>query len=146
MRYLLRRAGFYLIALWAAVSFNFIIPRLMPGDPAEAYIARLQTQQVTRAQIDAIRAEFGVNPNTPIWKQYGEYLNGLLHGNLGISTSQFPSQVVDILRQSLPWTIGLVGGLEAWFLVRYRRAPGADISFFGPLFLDGSGAGLPIWC
>jgi peptide/nickel transport system permease protein len=109
MRYLLRRAGFYLIALWAAVSFNFIIPRLMPGDPAEAYIARLQTQQVTRAQIEAIRAEFGVNPNTPIWKQYVEYLNGLLHGNLGISTSQFPSQVVDILRQSLPWTIGLVG-------------------------------------
>jgi peptide/nickel transport system permease protein len=109
MRYLLRRAGFYLIALWAAVSFNFIIPRLMPGDPAEAYIAKLQTQQVTRAQIDAIRAEFGVNPNTPIWKQYVDYLNGLLHGNLGISTSQFPSNVVDILRQSLPWTIGLVG-------------------------------------
>ena len=55
MRYLFRRAGFYLIALWAAVTFNFIIPRLMPGDPAEAYIAKLQTQQVTRAQIDAIR-------------------------------------------------------------------------------------------
>ena len=34
MRYLLRRAGFYLIALWAAVTFNFIIPRLMPGNPA----------------------------------------------------------------------------------------------------------------
>jgi peptide/nickel transport system permease protein len=109
MRFLLRRAGFYLVALWAAVTFNFIIPRLMPGDPAEAYIARLQTQQVTRAQIDAIRAEFGVNPSVPIWKQYFAYLNGLLHGNLGISTSQFPSQVIDILRESLPWTIGLVG-------------------------------------
>lgn len=60
MRYLLRRVGFYLVALWVAVSFNFIIPRLMPGDPAEAYIAKLQTQQVTRAQIEAIRAEFGV--------------------------------------------------------------------------------------
>src|SRR6266487_1069618 len=109
MRYLFRRAGFYLIALWAAVTFNFIIPRLMPGDPAEAYIAKLQTQQVTRAQIDAIRAEFGVNPNVPIWKQYLDYLNGILHGNLGISTSQFPTPVGDILRQSLPWTIGLVG-------------------------------------
>src|SRR3989440_7377535 len=109
MRYLFRRAGFYLIALWAAVTFNFIIPRLMPGDPAEAYIAKLQTQQVTRAQIDAIRAEFGVNPNVPIWKQYLDYLNGILHGNLGISTSQFPTPVGDILKQSLPWTIGLVG-------------------------------------
>jgi len=109
MRYLLRRVGFYLIALWAAITFNFIIPRLMPGDPAEAYIAKLQTQQVTRAQIDAIRAEFGVNPQIPIWKQYFDYLNGLAHGNLGIATSQFPSQVSTILAQSLPWTIGLVG-------------------------------------
>lgn len=109
MRYLLRRAGFYLIALWAAVTFNFIIPRLMPGDPAEAYIAKLQTQHVSRAQIEAIREEFGVNPHLPMWKQYLDYLNGLLHGNLGIATSQFPSQVIDILRQSLPWTIGLVG-------------------------------------
>src|SRR5690242_1004788 len=109
MRYLFRRAGFYLIALWAAVTFNFIIPRLMPGDPAQAYIARLQSQQVTRAQIEAIRALFGVNPNVPIWRQYLDYLNGLLHGNLGIATSQFPSPVIVILRQSLPWTIGLVG-------------------------------------
>lgn len=109
MRFLLRRMGFYLIALWAAVTFNFIIPRLMPGDPAEAYIAHLQTQQVTREQIAAIRLEFGVNPNIPIWKQYFYYLNALLHGQLGIATSQFPSQVSDILRQSLPWTIGLVG-------------------------------------
>src|SRR5579859_196194 len=109
MRHFLRRVGFYLIALWAAVTFNFIIPRLMPGDPAEAYIAKLQTQQVTRTQIDAIRAEFGVNPDVPIWKQYLDYLNAILHGNLGISTSQFPSSVIDILRQGLPWTIGLVG-------------------------------------
>src|SRR5579859_3228222 len=105
MRYLLRRVGFYLVALWAAVTFNFIIPRLMPGDPAEAYIARLQTQLVTREQLAAIRAEFGVNPGVPIWKQYFDYLSGLLHGNLGIATSQFPTSVVDILRQSLPWTI-----------------------------------------
>ncbi|MHB8599465.1 MAG: ABC transporter permease [Ktedonobacteraceae bacterium] len=109
MRHLLRRVGFYLVALWAAVTFNFIIPRLMPGDPAEAYIAKLQTQQVTRQQIDAIRELFGVNPNIPLWKQYLDYLTSLLHGNLGIATSQFPTPVVEILRQSLPWTIGLVG-------------------------------------
>ncbi|HEV2581460.1 MAG TPA: ABC transporter permease [Ktedonobacteraceae bacterium] len=109
MRYFLRRIGFYLIALWAAVTFNFIIPRLMPGDPAEAYIAKIQAQNVTRSQLAAIRAEFGVNPNVPIWKQYFDYLNALLHGQLGIATSRFPSQVSDILGQSLPWTIGLVG-------------------------------------
>ncbi len=135
MRFLLRRVTFYLIALWAAITFNFIIPRLMPGDPAEAYIAKLQTQQITRAQIDAIRAEFGVNPNTPIWKQYLDYLNGILHGNLGIATSQFPSQVSDILRESLPWKIGLVGsaliisfitGTLLGMLIAWRRGSWYD--------------------
>ncbi len=135
MRHLLRRVGFYLVALWAAVTFNFIIPRLMPGDPAEAYIAKLQTQQVTRGQIDAIRELFGVNPDVPLWKQYLDYLNSLLHGNLGIATSQFPSPVIDILRQSLPWTIGLVGaalilsfliGTLVGMLVAWRRGSWYD--------------------
>ena len=109
MRYLLRRTGFYLIAFWAAITFNFIIPRLMPGDPAEAYIARIQAQNATREQLAALRAEFGVNAQVPFWRQYLDYLNSLLHGNLGIASSQFPTSVVEILRQSLPWTIGLVG-------------------------------------
>ena len=135
MRYLLRRVSFYLVALWAAVTFNFIIPRLMPGDPAQAYIARLQSQQVTRAQIEAIRALFGVNPNVPIWRQYFDYLNGLLHGNLGIATSQFPTPVIVILRQSLPWTIGLVGvsvilsfliGTLVGMLIAWRRGSWYD--------------------
>jgi peptide/nickel transport system permease protein len=135
MRFFLRRTSFYLVALWAAVTFNFVIPRLMPGDPAEAYIAKLQTQQITREQIDAIRAEFGVNPNVPVWKQYFDYLNGILHGNLGIATSQFPSQVSDILRESLPWTIGLVGvslllsfviGTLIGMLIAWRRGSWYD--------------------
>ena len=135
MRHLLRRVGFYLVALWAAVTFNFIIPRLMPGDPAEAYIAKLQTQQVTRQQIDAIRELFGVNPSIPLWRQYLDYLNSLLHGNLGIATSQFPTPVVEILRQTLPWTIGLVGaalilsfffGTLIGMLIAWRRGSWYD--------------------
>ena len=142
MRFLLRRAGFYLVALWAAVTFNFIIPRLMPGDPAEAYIARLQTQLVTREQLAAIRAEFGVNPGVPIWKQYFDYLSGLLHGNLGIATSQFPTPVIVILEQSLPWTVGLVGaslllsfliGTLIGMLVAWRRGSWYD-TVLPPLF------------
>ncbi len=109
MRYLLRRLSFYLVALWAAVTVNFILPRLMPGDPAEAYIAKLQSQVLSQTQIAAIQAEFGVNPGVPIWQQYFDYLSAILHGNLGIATSQFPSQVSTILAESLPWTAGLVG-------------------------------------
>jgi peptide/nickel transport system permease protein len=135
MRYLLRRLLFYLVALWAAATFNFIIPRLMPGNPAEAYIAKLQTQQVTREQIAAIRKLFGVNPNVPLWRQYVDYLSSLLHGNLGIATSQFPTPVIVVLRESLPWTIGLVGvaliisfilGTLIGMLVAWRRGSWYD--------------------
>ncbi len=108
MRYLARRTGFYLVALWAAVTFNFIIPRLMPGDPAVAYIAKIRAQHPNPQLLASLRAEFGVT-NAPIWTQYLDYLNSLAHGNLGIASSQFPTPVIVILRESLPWTIGLVG-------------------------------------
>ena len=135
MRYLLRRAGFYLVALWAAVTFNFIIPRLMPGNPALAYIAKIHAQNVTTAQYNAMLQEFGVNPNVPIWKQYFDYVGALLHGQLGISVSQFPSQVSTILAQSLPWTLGLVGtavilsffiGTLIGMLIAWRRGSWYD--------------------
>ena len=111
MRYFLRRSGFYLVALWAAITFNFIIPRLMPGDPTTVYIAKISQGggTITPVMVAALRKEFGVAPGVPIWQQYLDYLNAVLHGQLGISTSQFPTQVSTILGQSLPWTIGLVG-------------------------------------
>ncbi len=109
MRYLLRRAGFYLVALWAAVTFNFILPRLMPGNPALAYLARVHAQFVTPSIYNALQQEFGVDPHVSIIQQYFAYMSALLHGQLGVSVSQFPSQVSTILAQSLPWTIGLVG-------------------------------------
>jgi len=109
MRFLLRRAGFYLIALWAALSFNFVIPRLMPGNPVTAYLAKLQTTNITHAQILAIQKMLGFNPDASIGQQYVEYLNAVLHGDLGIATSQYPTRVGDILARSLPWTVGLVG-------------------------------------
>ena len=110
MRYLLRRVGFYLVALWASVSLNFVIPRLMPGDPAEAFLARLQgAHPITNQQLEALRVEFGVSSTVPIWQQYFTYMNNLLHGDLGLSSTNYPDNAWTIIAQHLPWTIGLVG-------------------------------------
>ncbi|MBA2286550.1 MAG: ABC transporter permease [Ktedonobacteraceae bacterium] len=135
MRYLLRRVSFYLAALWAAVTFNFILPRLMPGDPALAYLAKIHAQNVTTAQYNAMLQEFGVDPRVPLWQQYLNYVGALLHGQLGLSISQFPSSVSTILAQSLPWTIGLVGvavilsfliGTLIGMLIAWRRGSWYD--------------------
>lgn len=108
MRFLLRRAGFYLIALWVSITLNFFLPRLIPGDPASRLLARI-ADRVTPEQITAIKAQFGLS-DAPIWVQYFEYLGQILRGDLGRSISQFPTPVVDVIGTGLGWTI-LLGGV-----------------------------------
>ncbi|AXI76847.1 ABC transporter permease [Peterkaempfera bronchialis] len=108
MKYLLRRIAFYLITAWAAITLNFIIPRLMPGDPVQALIARFQGQLSTKA-IDSLNILFGLDQHKSIWQQYIEYWSNLLHGDLGLSFTFFPTPVSEVISQQLPWTLALVG-------------------------------------
>src|SRR5665647_51243 len=108
MRFFVRRAIFYLVTAWAAVTINFVIPRLMPGDPVAALLAKSQGRIDSSAE-DAIRVLFGLDKDVSIWQQYVHYWGLLLHGNLGISFMNFPTPVVQVIQQSLPWTVGLVG-------------------------------------
>ncbi len=83
----------------------------MPGDPAAAYIAKIQQRGagvLSPNAINAIRLQFGES-NEPLWLQYFKYLNNVLHGDLGVSISQFPVKVTQVLAADLPWTLGLVG-------------------------------------
>ena len=110
MRYILRKIGFYLAALWAALTVNFIIPRLMPGDPVDLLIAKLgQRGPVTPETRQSIEALLGADTNQPILSQYFDYLHNLATGDLGLSVSFFPATVSSIIGQTLPWTIGLIG-------------------------------------
>jgi peptide/nickel transport system permease protein len=108
MRFFLRRFMFYVITFWAAVTINFIIPRLLPGDPVSALIAKNQGR-ISPDATEALRALFGLDENVSIWQQYLDYWNLILHGELGISVTYFPTPVTEVIQQALPWTIGLVG-------------------------------------
>ena len=107
MKHLLRRIGFYLMALWASLTVNFLIPRLAPGDPAGALMARFQGR-MNPAAISALQLQFGIS-HDPLWIQYFRYLNNLLHGDLGTSFTYFPTPVSAVLAQEVPWTLALVG-------------------------------------
>ena len=94
--YILRRFGFYLIAAFAALTLNFIIPRLMPGDPASIIFARFKGKLKPEA-INAMRESFGLT-NDPILVQYTSYLKGIFQGELGrllISQNQFQKLLVE---------------------------------------------------
>lgn len=61
MRYFLGKIGLFLLTLWAAITVNFILPRMMPGSPADAAIAKLaQNGPVTPEMRSAIEAQLGV--------------------------------------------------------------------------------------
>ncbi|MEV6343585.1 ABC transporter permease [Actinoplanes sp. NPDC051851] len=110
MRYLLRKLGFYLVALWAALTVNFFVPRLMPGDPVEILLSKLgQHGPVTPEMRASMEALLGTNTGEPLWSQYLDYLGNLVHGDLGTSVVFYPAPVTSIIEQTLPWTIGLIG-------------------------------------
>ncbi|WP_436609271.1 ABC transporter permease [Sorangium sp. So ce1024] len=108
MRYLLRQLGLYFIAAWASLTLNFVIPRLMPGDPATAMFARFRGQLQPEA-IEALRKAFGFT-GEPLPKQYVTYLTHTLQGDLGTSVAHFPAKVTEVIATGLGWTLLLSGG------------------------------------
>lgn len=108
MRFLVRRVIFYLVTAWAAVTINFFVPRLIPGDPVQSLINKYQGQLSTDA-IHSLYVLFGLDKKVSLWDQYWQYWGQLFHGDLGLSFAYFPTPVTQVLRMSLPWTVGLVG-------------------------------------
>ncbi len=108
MGYVRRRIVFYLVALWAAVSLNFVIPRLMPGNAVDALFMRMHGK-ISHFAIRPLEVEFGIHVHEGMLQQYLQYLGNLVHGNLGVSITYFPTPVSTVLGAALPWTLGLVG-------------------------------------
>ena len=129
--YLVKRLAQLLLIVFIAVSVNFIIPRLLPGDPVETALARLQSsggaQNVdVQAVAKAYRAKYGLDQ--PLFHQYVKYWQDLIRLDLGVSFTNFPETVSAKIANALPWTVGLLatatiiaftvgsllGGLLAW--------------------------------
>ena len=107
VQFLLKRLGFYLLAGWAAMTLNFFLPRLMPGDPASAIFGRFQGRLAPEA-LDALKDTFGLT-DAPLLKQYVTYVGSMLRGDLGISVAYFPAPVTDVIAGGFVWTIFLAG-------------------------------------
>lgn len=113
MKFYLRRIAFYVITVWAAVSLNFLLPRMMPGDPAAIMIGKLRRasggRELSPQVIEDIYALLGADTNTSPWDQYLAYWGRLLHGDLGLSSTRYPYPVVELIGNALPWTLFMVG-------------------------------------
>ena len=109
MRFVLRRTGFFLLTLWVALTLNFLLPRMMPGNPALAVIGRFKGG-ITPQALKALDAEFGLNSHQSLLSQYGQYLGDVATGKWGVSLTTEPgNSVARMVLDALPWTLGLVG-------------------------------------
>jgi len=108
MRFFARRLAFYVFTAWAAVTINFLLPRLMPGDPVQAVMERFSGQLSPDATA-ALATAFGLDKHQSLWSQYVDYWSNLLHGNLGLSFTYFPTPVFQVIAGALPWTLALMG-------------------------------------
>jgi peptide/nickel transport system permease protein len=105
----LRRLGFFVITLWAALTLNFFIPRFMPGSPLQALRDRTHNR-LSAATLEKMLTSFGYRPHENIVVQYLAYLKNMVTGQWGISIgATLGEPVTKIIGQALPWTLGLVG-------------------------------------
>ncbi len=106
-RYLARKITIYLLTFFVAVSIDWAIPRLMPGDPIDGLISRLQADSTASQELHGFFTE-SFELDQPLWKQYVNFWWGLLHGDLGPSIAYVGSTVSDLIWAALPYTLALL--------------------------------------
>lgn len=119
-RFLAKRAAFYLVTAFVALTINFFIPRAMPGDPAQTLALQITRQTGTTLSpemLRSIRNLYG-DPNESILVQYWSYLSSIFTLDFGLSVSRYPVPVLELIAGALPWTLFLVGisTLAAWLI------------------------------
>ena len=145
MRYVLRRLGFFVFTLWAALTLNFLLPRLMPGNPALAMLSKFHGQ-ITPQTLNSLEILFGVNARQGLASQYVSYLHQVVTGNFGTSLDFYPASVTSEIGSAIWWTLGLVGvttilafavGTGLGVIAAWRRGGLAD-SVLPPVFVIAS--------
>ncbi len=108
-KYFLNKLAWLLVTFVFAFLLNFFLPRLMPGDPVAAITARLAQGMSNTTGVQKIYQQYAdlFGTQKPLLVQLGLYLNNVIHGNFGLSFSQYPRPVADIISSSIWWTICL---------------------------------------
>jgi len=147
-KYFLNKLGWFSVTLVAAFLLNFILPRLMPGDPVAAIVARLAQGMSDATGVQAIYQQYSdlFGTNKPMHEQFFLYVRNVARGDFGFSFSQYPRTVADVIASSIWWTLMLqlpailVGWLIGNFLgalAAYRKGIFDKILMPFSIFISG---------
>ena len=108
-KYFQQKIFWFIVTFIAAVILNFILPRLMPGDPVNAIVGKnispSATAEQVQEQIAYYKHQFGLDKS--LIGQFGDFVKHALDGTFGVSYSQYPRTVSDIIGSGIWWTVAL---------------------------------------
>ena len=108
-KYFRKKIFWFIITFVAAILLNFLLPRLMPGDPVNAIVGKNispnATQEQVQQQIQFYKEQFGLDKN--LVGQFVDFIKNAFSGTFGVSYSQYPRTVSDIIGSGVWWTICL---------------------------------------
>jgi peptide/nickel transport system permease protein len=111
--YLLRKVGWALVTILVVITFNFLLFRVLPGDPAKS---GLRDPRLNPAAVESLRVRFGLDKEVfldldggnPLDTQFTAYLGALSRGDLGTSYAFRDQPVSDLIGRALVNTLWLV--------------------------------------
>jgi peptide/nickel transport system permease protein len=108
-KYFFNKLGWFVITFVFAFLLNFILPRLMPGDPVAAIVARFAQGMSNTSGVQKIYQQYTeqFGTNKPMLEQFFIYVKNVLNGDFGFSFSQYPRTVADVLKSAIWWTVCL---------------------------------------
>lgn len=119
-KYFLTKFLWFIVTLIAAFILNFILPRLMPGDPVAAIVSHMAQGMTNTSGVQAIYEQYAklFGTNKPMIQQFFIYVQNVFRGDFGFSFSQYPRTVADVLKASIWWTVALQfpAIIVGWFL------------------------------
>jgi len=147
IKLIIRRLLFLVLVVWSASTITFFVPRISTKNPVRERFATLARQggfspEDLETIIASYNKQFGLD--NPLGQQYIEYLLSIARLDLGVSLNLFPKTVIELIMDSLPWTImlllvttilsfvigNLLGAIAAW-----PRAPQWLRTFATPFVL-----------
>ena len=111
-RDILKRCGVFVVIIWLAASLNFFLPKLSGQDPVRTKLLQQAqlggyVQQGIDEMVKIYEVRFGLD--RPLWQQYLSYIGDVVRGDFNFSIANYPRTVADMIAESIPWTIGLLG-------------------------------------
>jgi len=108
-KYFLNKLGWFLVTFVCGFILNFILPRLMPGDPVAAIVARMAQGMSDATGVQAIYEQYTelFGTNRPMLEQFFIYVRNVVRGDFGFSFSMYPRTVADVLKSAIVWTLAL---------------------------------------